>query len=40
MPEHKKNKPLILSQDLTIIVETFNPLYKIAFEFLMSIAEP
>lgn len=34
------NKPLILCPDLTIIVETFNPLYQVAFEFLMSVAEP
>lgn len=40
MPAHKKNRPMLLCKDLTIIVESFNPLYKIALEFLMSIAEP
>ncbi|CAK81254.1 unnamed protein product (macronuclear) [Paramecium tetraurelia] len=36
----QSNKPLILSPDLGIIVEKFNPLYEIAFEFLMCVAEP
>lgn len=40
MPAYKNNQPLILSPDLTIIVETFNPLYVIALEFLMCVAEP
>lgn len=29
-----------MSPDLSIIVEKFNPLYEIAFEFLMCVAEP
>lgn len=33
-------KPLLLSPDLRIIVEVEHALYRIAFEFLMSIAEP
>jgi DNA excision repair protein ERCC-3 len=38
--EDRKDKPLLLSPQLMIIVEKFNKLYRIAFEFLMSIAEP
>lgn len=34
------DRPLLLSPSLMIVVEKFNKLYRIAFEFLMSIAEP
>ena len=38
--DHRRNLPLMLSPDLTIIVEKFNPLYEATYEFLMSISEP
>lgn len=37
---HRESHPLILSPDLTIFVEKQNPLYEVAYELLMSIAEP
>lgn len=40
VPESRASRPLQLAPNLLVIVEKFNPLYRVAFEFLMSIAEP
>jgi len=40
LKEDHQNRPILVSPDLKIFLETFNPLYRSAFEFLITIAEP